>query len=32
METGALLPEEQEGLNKIDSALNIIFEHWDHEN
>jgi len=31
MGTGALTPEEQEGLNKIDSAHNMIFEHWDHD-
>lgn len=31
MEAKALTPEEQEGLNKIDSAHNIIFEHWDHD-
>jgi len=32
MSTGALTPEEQDGLNKIDSAHNIIFDHWDHDN
>lgn len=31
MEGHALTPEEQEGLNKIDSAHNIIFEHWNHD-
>ena len=31
METGALTPEEQDGLNKIDSAHNIIFDHWNHD-
>jgi hypothetical protein len=32
MNADSLTPEEQEGLNKIDSAHNIILEHWDHEN
>jgi hypothetical protein len=32
MSTGALTPEEQEGLNEIDSVRNIIFDHWDHDN
>lgn len=32
MEPGALTPEEQDGLNKIDSAHNIVFDHWDHAN
>jgi hypothetical protein len=32
MNADSLTPEEAEGLNKIDSAHNIIFEHWDHEN
>ena len=32
MEHSALTPEEQDGLNKVDSAHNIIFDHWDHDN
>lgn len=32
MEHNSLLPEEQDGLNKVDSAHAIIFDHWDHDN
>jgi hypothetical protein len=32
MEPGALTPEEQDGLNKVDSAHELIFDHWDHAN
>lgn len=32
MEPNALTPEEQDGLNHIDSAHNLIYDHFDYAN